>query len=465
MSITIYNTLTRTLEPFEPLEPGTMRMYVCGPTVYDFFHIGNARSFVMSDVVRRYFEYRGHAVTFVMNLTDVDDKIIRRANEQGVASSEIAETYAQAFLEDAARLGIRPATVHPRATENMDGIIAHIEGLVANGSAYVVDGDVYFRVASFPTYGRLSGKKVDELIAGARVEADTRKESAADFALWKSAKPGEPFWSSPWGDGRPGWHIECSVMSQKHLGETFDIHGGGNDLIFPHHENEIAQSEALTHHPLARYWMHFGFLNIDNEKMSKSLGNFFTTRDLLDRYAPQTLRFFYLQTHYRSPLNFTSDGLDAAARGLQKLDALMASLETTGAGAGSFDTAAYEQRFIEAVDNDINTPAGLGVLFECVRDANAVLRGGGLDASSRLSLQSFMQRTAGDIFGVLGGTTPDSSEATHADVEQLLALMIDVRARARAEKQWALSDLIRDGLRDIGFTLEDGKSGTTWKRI
>ena len=463
MSIVLYNTMTRSLEPFTPLIEETMSMYTCGPTVYNYFHIGNARSFVMSDVVRRYFAYRGYAVRFVMNITDVDDRIIKQAIDEGIAASEVAGKYTRAFLEDVARLGIQPATAYPKATDNIEGIVRHVAALVENGSAYPVDGDVYFRVAAFPGYGKLSGKKLEDLLAGARVETDSRKESPGDFALWKAAKAGEPSWDSPWGKGRPGWHIECSVMSQKHLGDSFDIHAGGNDLIFPHHENEIAQSEALTHMPLARYWLHFGFLNIDNEKMSKSLGNYFTARDILGTYTAETLRFFYLQTQYRSPLNFSSEGLDAAGRGLQKLQGLYDALAEDGDGSADFDVAPWEQRFIEAMDQDLNTPAGFGVLFECLREANTMLHSdAGMTGASRRALRDFLQRTALGVLGVLHET-----QAAPADGEQfaaLMALMIGVRGKARADKQWGISDFIRDGLKDMGITIEDGKTGSTWKR-
>ena len=461
MSIAFYNTLSRNVEEFIPMKEGEVRMYTCGPTVYDYFHIGNARSFVTSDVIRRYFQFRGFRVTYVMNITDIDDKIINRANEQEVEFSAVANTYADAFLEDAGRFGIRPADVHPRATETIGDIISHIEGLVAKGAAYAVDGDVYFRVSAFPEYGKLSRKNIDDLIVGSRVEADTRKENPVDFALWKSAKPGEPAWDSPWGKGRPGWHIECSVMSQKFLGQTFDIHAGGNDLIFPHHENEIAQSEALTGEPFARYWLHFGFLNIDNEKMSKSLGNFFTAREILAKYPATVLRFYYLQTHYRSPLNFTHEGLEAAKTGLAKLQGLYDTVRGAKNGSGAFDVAAHEQRFIAAMDDDFNTPAGFGALSEMLREANAVLHGdAGMDASSRDALADFLRRSGVELFGVLREEAEGAGDEVLAGVMQL---MIDLRAEARREKQFSLSDRIRDGLKDLGITLEDGRDGTTWK--
>ncbi len=462
MSISFYNTLTRKTEEFIPMNEGEVRMYSCGPTVYDYFHIGNARSFVMSDIVRRYFEFRGYRVTYVMNITDIDDKIIKRANEQGVPSSEIAETYTEAFLHDSARFGIRPADVFPRATETMDEIIAHIQGLIEKGAAYNVNGDVFFRVSAFKEYGKLSRKNIEELEVGARIEADTRKENPVDFALWKSAKPGEPSWDSPWGKGRPGWHMECSVMSQKFLGETFDIHAGGNDLIFPHHENEIAQSEALTEKTFARYWMHFGFLNIDNEKMSKSLGNFFTAREIVEKFPAEVIRFYYLQTHYRSPLNFTHEGLDAAKTGLQKLQGLYDALREASGGTGPFDVKHFEQRFITAMDDDFNTPAGFGVLFEMVREANSILHGsGGMEEGSREALIDFLRRSCIGLFGIL--REESGGGATGELVGGLMDLLIGIRADARKEKQYALSDRIRDGLKELGVVLEDSRDGTKWK--
>ncbi|MCB2203809.1 cysteine--tRNA ligase [bacterium] len=462
MSIAFYNTLSRKVESFTPISEGEVRMYTCGPTVYDFFHIGNARSFVMSDIIRRYFEFRGFRVTYVMNITDIDDKIINRANEEGVSSSQVANTFADAFLKDTARFGIRPADVHPRATETMEEIITHIQGLIDSGSAYVVDGDVFFRVSAFDGYGKLSRKNIDDLVVGSRVEADTRKENPVDFALWKSAKPGEPAWDAPWGSGRPGWHIECSVMSQKFLGETFDIHAGGNDLIFPHHENEIAQSEALTGAPFAHYWIHFGFLNIDNEKMSKSLGNFFTAREILEKYPATVLRFYYLQTHYRSPLNFTHEGLEAAKTGLQKLQGLYDTLRATAAGTQAFDVAAWETRFTDAMDDDFNTPAAFGALFEMTREANSVLRADdGMSDASRHALADFLQRVGVTLFGVLR----EEAEVQGGDekLEGVMQLLIDLRTEARKEKQFALSDRIRDGLKELGIVLEDSREGTTWK--
>ncbi|MBR9977798.1 MAG: cysteine--tRNA ligase [Bacteroidetes bacterium] len=462
MSISFYNTMSRKVEEFKPVRDGEVRMYCCGPTVYDYFHIGNARSFMMSDVIRRYFEYRGYKVTYVMNITDIDDKIIRRAQEEDMSSEAVAERYTAAFLEDSARFGIRPADIHPRATQTIDDIIALIQGLIDAGAAYVIDGDVYFRINAYEAYGKLSRKNIADLEVGARVEADTRKEHPVDFALWKNAKPGEPTWDAPWGKGRPGWHVECSAMAMKYLGQTFDIHAGGNDLIFPHHENEIAQSEALTHQPFANYWMHFGFLNIDNEKMSKSLGNFFTTREILGKYAAEVIRFYYLQTHYRGPLNFTQEGLDAAKTGLRKLQTLHETLLDVPSGQTAVDVAEYERRFVEAMDDDFNTSAAFAVLFDLAREINtSIQKGGGLETASRDAARSFLEQSAVDVFGIIrtGGTPV----ADNTLLDGVMQLLIDIRAEARAEKQWALSDRIRDGLRELGISLEDTRDGTKWK--
>jgi cysteinyl-tRNA synthetase len=459
MPIAFHNTMTRNVEEFKPITPGKVTMYTCGPTVYDYFHIGNARSFVMADVIRRYFEFRGYDVKFVMNITDIDDKIIKRALERDVASADIALEYTKAFLEDLAKLGVREATEHPRATDNIPDIIGHISGLIAQGAAYELEGDVYFEVSRFPEYGKLSGKNLDDLQAGARVEADTRKRSPMDFALWKSAKPGEPSWESPWGNGRPGWHIECSVMAGKYLGVPFDIHAGGNDLIFPHHENEIAQSEALTHKTFAKAWLHFGFLNIDNEKMSKSLGNFFTTRDILEKVSAEALRYLYLQTHYRSPLNFTAEGLEACGRGLHKLQKLYNECGGNAAGPISLDVAPYRTRFEEAVDNDFNFPAGIAVLFDLARDAAAASAQGGLDTESAAAIRGFLAATARDVFGVINDAPGKRDDELTG---KLMDAVIAIRAKARSEKMWQFSDFIRDELAGIGIKLLDGKEGTTW---
>ncbi len=463
MPICFYNTLTRKKEEFVPRTQNMVSMYTCGPTVYDYFHIGNARSFVMSDIVRRYFEYKGYEVTYIVNLTDIEDRIINRANAEGIDASILSNRYADAYFEDITRLKIKKATVNPRATESVKEIIEHIEGLIANGSAYQVDGDVYFRVESFPEYGKLSGKKIEDLMIGARVEADERKQNPVDFALWKAAKKDEPWWDSPWGKGRPGWHIECSVMSRKYLGDSFDIHAGGNDLIFPHHENEIAQSEALIHKSFARYWMHFGFLNIDNEKMSKSLGNFFTTRGILEKYEPEVLRFFYLQTHYRGPINFAEEGLDAAEKGLQKLDNIMSILETMQNGSLQFDVDLYRKRFEEAMDDDLNTPMAIGVIFELIKELNVLLvSGDGLDEKSKSEIKSFLTRTCDDLFGIKRAKKKTGDDKLFNDV---MKVILNARSKARSEKQWILADYIREELGKIGIVIEDGKQETKWKVI
>lgn len=461
MAISFYNTLTKRKEEFIPRAEGKVSMYTCGPTVYDYFHIGNARSFVASDVIRRYFEYRGFEVNFIMNLTDIDDRIIQRAIELGTDSHAVAQKFIDAFFEDIEKLRIHRATHNPKATDHVREIVDHIQGLLENGAAYTVDGDVYFRVEKFPQYGRLSGKKLDDLIAGARVETDMRKENPADFALWKAAKPGEPTWDAPWGTGRPGWHIECSAMSRKFLGDSFDIHAGGNDLIFPHHENEIAQSEALTHEPFARYWMHFGFLNIDDEKMSKSLGNFFTTREILQKYDATVLRFFYMQTHYRAPLNFTQEGLEASEKGLQKIANMLSMLDRMTPGNVAFDCTSYRKRFEEAMNDDLNSPMAIGVIFELIREVHSIVSAGAtLTAESLASLQQFFLQTCNGVFGIVKEQTNVQQDALFDDV---MSVLLAVRSKARAEKQWAFSDFIRDELARIGITVQDSKQGSSWK--
>ncbi len=461
----LYNTLTKTEEEFKPLNEGKVTMYVCGPTVYDFFHIGNARSFINADFIRRYLEFLGYDVKFVMNITDIDDKIINRSLGENRPASEVAGEYAAAFLEDLHRLNIKPATVYPKATEHITEIIELIQKLEKNGVAYARNGDVYFEIEKFAEYGKLSGKKLDELDPGSRVEVDEMKKAPLDFALWKHAKPGEPYWESPWGKGRPGWHIECSAMSCKHLGETFDIHAGGNDLIFPHHENEIAQSEAATGKPFVRYWLHFGFLNIDNEKMSKSLGNFKTARDILKHYSAETIRYFFAQSHYRAPLNFTDEALNSAKAGLEKLQSLYDRVTTLSASAGGtavveFPFDKYYDNFRDAMDADINTSRGLAVVFEFVKEANRILSTGEkYQQSFYAGLKEFLDRTAAGVFGIIS----DKKVSSAGIEEKLIGLLIDVRNEARKTKNFALSDMIRDGLKNLGVTLQDSKDGTTYK--
>ncbi len=456
----LYNTLTRKKDIFSPVETGKVKMYVCGPTVYDYFHIGNARSFINADFIHRYFRYLGLDVKFIMNLTDVDDKIIKKSNEEKVAYSVVAEKYSWAFFEDIGKLKIYPATMYPTATSHMQEIIDMIAELIKKGFAYNNEGNVFYDISKFNGYGKLSGKKIEELEAGSRVEVNEEKKGPLDFALWKKAKEGEPYWESPWGNGRPGWHIECSAMSCKHLGETFDIHAGGSDLIFPHHENEIAQSEAASGKPFANYWLHFGFLNIDSEKMSKSLGNFFTTRDILKKFSAETLRFFYAQTHYASPLNFTADALEAADSGRLKIDNLYFKLEEIVKDEDCDDSlfASNYASFEEAMDDDINTPKAMAVVFDAVRDINRQIAENKASAAYLASAKKFIRRTAGDVLAVLGEAKKEAGLES-----QLIELLIQLRLEAKKEKNYALSDKIRDRLKEIGVILEDSKDKTSYK--
>jgi cysteinyl-tRNA synthetase len=456
----VYNSMTRTKEELVPLKPGKVGIYACGPTVYDYFHIGNARMFITFDLLRRYLEHRGYEVTYVQNFTDVDDKMIARAQAESITVAELAEQYIAAYFEDAQALGIRPATVHPRATEHIEKIIELIQELENKGLAYPVDGDMYYDTTAFPDYGRLSGQNLDDLDAGARVDVDEGKRHPADFALWKAEKPGEPAWDSPWGRGRPGWHIECSAMSMTYLGETFDIHCGGQDLMFPHHENEIAQSEGATGQPFVRYWMHNGFLNIDNRKMSKSLGNFFTVRDILKEYEAEDIRMFMLSAHYRSPLNFSREMMAQARAGLMRLYTARDRLDFLLAHAHDGEPSAEEQEliaraeaalpsFYEAMDDDLNTAGALGVMFELVYDINTVLA----ETSSRRAVEA--ARTAllamADVLGLL----VKKADALPSEIQAL----VDERAQARADRDWKKSDALRDELIARGYTVEDTKLG------
>lgn len=459
----IYNTLTSKKEEFVPLNPPAVHFYMCGPTVYDLFHIGNGRSFIMADVIRRYLDYRGYAVKFVMNLTDIDDKIIRKSHQENMSAAEVATAYSQAFFDDIGKLGIKPATVYPRATEHIEDIIGLISRLIENGVAYESQGDVYYNISKFSGYGKLSGKNIEELAAGARVEVSEIKQSPLDFALWKKAKEGEPFWESPWGKGRPGWHIECSAMSCKHLGESFDIHAGGSDLIFPHHENEIAQSEGATGKQFVKYWIHFGFLNIDNEKMSKSLGNFFTVRDILKKYPAEALRFFFAQTHYAAPLNFTEEAIDAAQRGLEKISNVVHRLKSEiekadEAGAG-FSVQEFYDGFNAAMDDDFNSPKALAVIFDFIKEVNKALASGKMSKSALTDAFAFMEKTASGVLGLVSDTAPKQAGLEH----QLMNLLLDLRVSLKKEKNYKLADEIRDKLKVMGVILEDTKEGTTYK--
>ena len=459
----IYNSMTRKKEEFKPIHDGKVGIYACGPTVYDYFHIGNARPFITFDVLRRQLEREGYEVTFVQNFTDIDDKMIRRANEEGITVKELADRYIAAYYEDAHALGIRPATVHPKATEHIAEIIQLVSKLIANGHAYATpSGDVYYRVSSFPGYGKLSGQSVEDREMGAsdRLDVETDKESPADFALWKGQKPGEPAWDSPWGKGRPGWHIECSAMSMKYLGDTFDIHCGGKDLLFPHHENEIAQSEGATGHPYVHYWMHNGFINIDNQKMSKSLNNFFTVRDIAKEYDLEVVRYFLLSAHYRSPINFSRDQIEAANASLNRLynarNNLRFMLNTAPDRPLHDDEAAlierlkeYEKRFDTAMDDDLNTADALGAIFELVRDANVSLS----STSAKAAIQSTLN-SLGAVCDVLGILSKEE-DSVPADVQS----MILEREEARKNRNWQRSDELRDAIKAAGFTVEDTKQG------
>ena len=457
----IYNSQTRKKEDFVPLHPGKVGIYACGPTVYDYFHIGNARPFITFDVLRRYFEHRGYEVTFVQNFTDIDDKMIRRANQEGITVKELGDRFIQEYYKDAGALGIRPATVHPRATEHIQEIIHLVKTLQDKGYAYEVNGDVYFDTKKDAGYGKLSGQNLDDLEAGARIDVDDGKKNPADFALWKAQKPGEPAWESPWGMGRPGWHIECSAMSMKYLGETFDIHAGGKDLLFPHHENEVAQSECATGKPFARYWMHNGFINIDNEKMSKSLGNFFTVRDILKEYNPEDVRMFMLSAHYRSPVNFSRDMVAQAHASLQRLYTARDHLLFLKKSAPDRALTAEEEallgrvkesadRFDAAMDDDLNTADALGAIFEIVKDANVNLNEQSAKAAVEKTLQTLLELT-----GVLGLLMKKAEEGLPAEIQQ----MADERAQARKEKNWKRSDELRDALAAAGYLVKDTPQG------
>jgi len=485
MALRLYNTLSSEKEPFVPRVPGKVGMYVCGVTVYDFCHIGHARAGIVFDMIYRYLRFAGYDVTYVRNYTDIDDKIINRANQEGTDFRTIADRYSAAFDEDMDRLGMLRPTIEPKATDHISDIIAIIEQLIAKGHAYETDGDVYFAVESFPGYLKLSGRNLEDMLAGARVDVDERKRNPMDFALWKASKPGEPWWQSPWGTGRPGWHIECSAMSMRFLGPSFDIHGGGKDLVFPHHENEIAQSEGANGCQFVKYWMHNGFVNINSEKMSKSLGNFFTIREVLELFDSETLRFFILQAHYRSPLDYSDQNLREAQAGLARIYEALALLEEALAGAAvttekvasaaelTKKVAGLLPRFREAMDDDFNTAQALGMLFDTVRTLNRFLaEGGGKSAVSRIDLEHL--RTAvieiGSVLGLFQARPADWLAAREAAKAQQLEISPDEvegllaeRATARANKDFKRSDEIRDYLLSRNIQLVDTPQGTTWK--
>ena len=453
----IYNTLTRKKEELVPIDPSELKMYVCGPTVYNYIHIGNARPFVVFDTMRKYLKYRGQNVKYVQNFTDVDDKIINRAKEEGISALEVGEKYIAAYYEDVAALNIEKADVHPRVTETMPEIIAFVQGLIDKGMAYEVNGDVYYRTRKFKGYGKLSGQNIDDLEAGARIEVGDVKEDPLDFALWKARKEeSEIAWESPWGLGRPGWHIECSAMSKKYLGETIDLHCGGEDLQFPHHENEIAQSEGLSGKTFSNYWMHNGFININGEKMSKSANNFFLVRDILKEYEGEVLRYFLLSSQYRGPINFSHDLMESAKASLERMRNCKETLQhisENGPDGGSEDASKYEpfkEKFIASMDDDLNTADAISAIFEMITEINKDAASGMTKSEAKAALKLLDELTA-----VLGLLRKDKAN----DVDEELQALIDARTKARAEKNWAEADRIRDELAAKGITLKDTPQG------
>lgn len=461
----LYNTLTRKKEEFIPLEEGKVKMYVCGPTVYDYIHIGNARPYVIFDTIRRYMEYKGYEVTYVQNFTDVDDKIINKANKEGVDSTVISERYIAEALKDAEGLNVKPATFNPKVTEEMDNIIEMIKTLIDKGHAYHIKGSVYYDTKSFKNYGKLSGKNIDDLEAGARIEIDKEKKNPMDFVLWKPKKPGEPSWPSPWGDGRPGWHIECSVMAKKYLGNTIDIHAGGEDLVFPHHENEIAQSEAANDAEFAKYWLHNGFINVDNKKMSKSLGNFFTLREIVAEVPYDVVRFFILSGHYRSPINFSRELMEAAGNGLDRIKNCVKSLgfieqNTTGNMTDEekklFEEAdKFRENFESAMDDDFNTADAVTAIFEITKFANLNI--------NENSSNEFVREIKNKILALCDilGIQPEEKLSSKVDVNEIEAL-IEKRTNAKKSKDFATADAIRQQLLDMGVIIEDTRAGVRW---
>ena len=456
----IFNTLTRSKDEFKPITEGEVKIYACGPTVYNYIHIGNARPLCVFDVLRRYFEWRGYKVNFVQNFTDIDDKLIKKANEEGITVPEVAERFIGEFWTDAKGLNVREATVHPRATENIEQIQGIISALMENGYAYEAGGDVYYRAKKFGEYGKLSHQPLEDLEAGARIETGDIKEDPMDFCLWKGAKPGEPYWESPWGNGRPGWHIECSAMAGRYLGKTIDIHCGGLDLIFPHHENEIAQSEAANGCNFAHYWMHNGFINVDNHKMSKSLNNFFTVRDVADKYGYEPIRYFLVSSQYRSPINYSVDIIEQAKNSLDRLytcrdniDFALKNAEEGGEIPAFIEE--HKNEFINAMEDDLNTADALAAIFMLVRDINTVIANGAGKATLEACADIFDQLT-----GVLGLVYNRKAESLDSEIEEL----IEKRTAARKAKDFKTADEIRDKLKAMGITLEDTPQGVKWTR-
>lgn len=465
MSIKIYNTLTRKKELFKPLQEGKVKMYVCGPTVYNYIHIGNARPAIVFDTVRRYFEYRGYDVDYVLNFTDIDDKIIQAAEETNENATEVADKFIDAYLEDVEALGVKKATHHPRVTETIKEIIQFVEALIDKDYAYEINGDVYFKPRAFEGYGKLSHQSIDELRSGARIQVGEDKQDPLDFALWKTAKEGETAWDSPWGKGRPGWHIECSAMAKKYLGETIDIHAGGQDLTFPHHENEIAQSEARTGETFANYWMHNGYINIDNEKMSKSLGNFVLARELIEAHDPQVIRFFMLSVHYRHPINFSDELLESAKNSFERIKTTYFNLEHRKQSSLNLEVDSEEwlkniegfnERFITEMDDDFNTANAISVLFDLAKEANIYLDS---KQTSTTVINAF-QESISSILNVLGISLEGEEELLDEEIEQL----IEEREQARKERRFDRADEIRDLLKDKKIILEDTAQGVRWRR-
>lgn len=460
----VFNTLTRQKEELKTIEEGKVKIYACGPTVYNYIHIGNARPLCVFDILRRYLEYRGYEVRFVQNFTDIDDKIIKRANEEGVTYKDISEKYIEEFWKDAKGLNVREATVHPKATENIDEIINIISTLVEKGYAYEADGDVYFSPKKFPEYGKLSHQPLEELEAGARIMVGEIKKEPMDFALWKKAKPGEPFWESPWGHGRPGWHIECSAMNRRYLGKTIDIHCGGQDLIFPHHENEIAQSECCNGVPFANYWMHNGYITVDNVKMSKSLNNFFTVRDVAEAYGYEPIRYLLISSQYRSPINYSTDIIEQCKASLNRLYTCRDNLDFAAKNAADGEIgdsikeilALRQTQFVDAMDDDLNTADALAAVFELVRDINTKI----IAESANKAECEAAAKMFDELCGVLGLVYNRKTQSLDDEVEAL----IEQRTQARKNKDWATADKIRDELKAMGITLEDTAQGVKWHK-
>ncbi|MGO4890096.1 cysteine--tRNA ligase [Anaerobacillus sp. MEB173] len=465
MTIHVYNTLTRKKEKFVPIEAGKLKMYVCGPTVYNYIHIGNARPAIVFDMIRRYFLYRGYDVQYISNFTDVDDKLIKAAKELGEEVPEIAERFIEAYFEDTCALGVQKADHHPRVTETMPEIIEFVETLIEKGYAYEIEGDVYFKTKKFGEYGKLSDQSIEDLQLGSRIEVGQKKNDPLDFVLWKAAKPGEISWDSPWGKGRPGWHIECSAMVKKYLGETIDIHAGGQDLAFPHHENEIAQSEALTGKQMANYWLHNGYINIDNEKMSKSLGNFVLVHDIIQQHSPEAVRFFMLMAHYRSPINFNRELIESAKAGLDRIKTTVSNLEHRLESSADLGEADYwfskvnelKERFIQEMDDDFNSANAISVLFDMAKLANTYLR----EQNTSKAVLETLIASFKEFADVLGITVTSEKQLLDEEIEAL----IEKRNEARKNRDFALADQIRDQLKEMNIILEDTAQGVRWKRV